>query len=162
MSWASNNKKIQGALARQVGQDFEDMFTARCNYSKMVCVRIPDGGKTIKVKNILRVVKTKSPFDFIIGQNGKNAAIDCKTVQGKSFAYSSIDNSQLKWLSYTSNTMVSGYVVWFRETDDVVFFNHKLLAGLKKRESLKYCEGLALGSISRFNPTLIIQHPWPY
>ena len=150
------NKQFAGHLARDAGNSFEDFFTKRCTVDKIRAVRIPNAGRKIKTRTGFKVKLAKSPFDFLITHEGRSACVDTKTTMGKTFAHSMVVTHQLKWLQFTGPSIPSGYVIWFREPNQVVFFDHLILGNLKKGQSLKPADGVLLGPIENFKPGIIL------
>jgi penicillin-binding protein-related factor A (putative recombinase) len=95
----------------------------------------------------VRAIPTKTPFDFVMCRDGIAVFFDAKSTSAKTFAASAIQLHQLYHLARVENAgFRSGYVVYFQETDEVVFFSASQLAKLKRGDSLKPDDGLQLGS----------------
>jgi penicillin-binding protein-related factor A (putative recombinase) len=148
--------KIRGSLAKAVGDRFEAMMSNSCYRSKVVCTRIPNGAVMRYVKGKVIPVAVTSPFDFLLTYQGLTACVDCKTIDSGNFSYSSLTQHQVNSLMRIFESGVAaGYVVWFRESDNVVFFEAPKLRALRPRESLKESDGLSLGKFENFNSKLI-------
>jgi penicillin-binding protein-related factor A (putative recombinase) len=143
-----NFKRILGGkTAQQYGFGFEEIFRKRALSEGICPVRIPDSCKQISHTKFIRV---KSPFDFVIAKNGKSAFIDCKTYKTSRLTYSDIDKHQLENLLSLGQHSAAGYVVWFRNEDQVVFFSWSIMSDLKPKNSLQALDGLVLGDIGNF------------
>lgn len=81
--------------------------------------RIPDGCKQIGQRKIIRV---KTPFDFIVSCGRQVGFIDTKKLAKDSFPYSQIDDHQINqmWL-HESPAVKSGYVVYLSKINQVIF-----------------------------------------
>jgi hypothetical protein len=147
-----------GYFAKKVGDAFEELFKAACNRAQLVWIRVPNGAQLYKDKfGTLRTKLVQSPFDFLITANGLSAVVDCKTFEGNSLTYSQIKDHQLDALLKAGRSINSGYIVWFRELDAVVFFSAFRMNKLKEGQSLKFSDGLQLGSVSEFNPEMVLK-----
>jgi len=144
-----------GKLSKQVGTTFEKVFEAHCSQRQIAFVKIPDGCRRVQTLAGLRLIPVKTPFDFFICKNGKSATLDCKTINGSNFTYSQCDQDQVTALSLTGEHIPSGYLIWFRETDRVVFFSVIMLRMLQRRTSLRDSDGMLLGNVDKFNPEII-------
>lgn len=154
----SKNMVNAGAKAKSMGDLFERMMKLSCAAERIHCERIPDGCKVFKTRSgVVLPKKVNTPFDFVIAKNGKSANIDTKTIESGNFSYSMIKMHQVvSLLNFYDNKIPSGYLVWFRDVNQMIFFDAKKLYHLKRRESLKPSDGINLGSSSKFslNPVL--------
>lgn len=147
-----------GYFANKMGSAFEELFKASCNRSSLIWVRIPNGCQTYRDKTGKLCTKwVKTPFDFLITANGLSAVVDCKTIDGRTMSYSFIKDHQLDALLNAGRSINSGYIVWFREVDAVVFFSAFRMNKLKEGQSLDFVDGLQLGSVSEFNPSMCLK-----
>lgn len=145
-----------GKLAKDAGKTFEKILELRCHQFGLGFKKIPDGCYRANFGGKVKLIPMKTPFDFIICKDGKAATLDCKTINSDRFAFSQIDESQLKHLSDMGEHLASGYLIWFRATDHVVFFSHKKLMQLTPGNSLTECDGFSLGLVDFFNPEHIL------
>jgi penicillin-binding protein-related factor A (putative recombinase) len=143
----------RGLKAKEIGDLFEKILMASCLQHRISCVRIPNGTRLFKTKSGVVLPKlTKSPFDFIVAKRGLSACIDTKTIDSGNFSYSMIKLHQVISLINLHDELIpSGYLVWFRDIDQMVFFDAKKLYHLKRRESLKPEDGLMLGTKGNFS-----------
>ena len=149
---------LRGHRAKSAGDTFEEIFQVICNRDGIICVDFPDGCTKVKTPYGLKLYPKNMPFDFMICRDGKSAAIDAKTVQGKTFEYSMITRHQLESLSEVGPHIPSGYVVWFREIDKVVFFDYLKLISVASRTSLKPEDGIMLGTIGNARLVKVLTH----
>ena len=117
-----NTNSIRGgAKAQAFGALFENLFLNSCRKNGIVTTRFPDGCKSIGQNRIIRV---KTPFDWILSFNGKTALIDTKTTDSDSFSHSKIIIHQVTEMSAHQRAgTIAGYVIWFRKSNRVIFMN---------------------------------------
>lgn len=134
-----------GFRAKKNGASFEELIEARSRIQGITYVQIPDGCKQISAFKTIRV---PTPFDVILGF-GKNILFcDLKSTEGNSFTYSMIKPHQLRALSELSkHGQRSGFLVFFRSCNRVVFFNSRLLSSVKPGTGLSPNDGLFVGKI---------------
>lgn len=93
-------------------------------------------------------VPAKSPFDFIIAKNGKVVFFDAKSLDATTFTRSACKPHQIESLAgFEMSGLTSGFIVWLRQSNEVVFFKASQLKGLPPRGSLKVSDGILLGSV---------------
>jgi len=151
-------KVLAGRKAKHNGATFEAIFESACHRHGLTCTRIPDGCKQIGQQRLIRV---KSPFDFVVSYNGKTALIDTKTVARSVFANSAIDPHQAIILSNHEHAgAIAGYVVYLRETSEVIFIpGSTLMASLNSRGSLSHNSGglIPLGKLESIDLSRIFK-----
>lgn len=154
--YKNKTRVLAGKTAKSAGVTFEIMFERECAKNQVICVRMPDGCR-VRTGPQGRPVLTRvqTPFDFFFTKNGKSSCIDCKSKESGNFAYSDLTMHQVMSLQKISKSINSGYVVFFRDKDKVVFFSAEKLNLLKRRESLSADDGLLLGDSDDFNPEFI-------
>jgi penicillin-binding protein-related factor A (putative recombinase) len=77
------------------------------------------------------MIRVKTPSDWIITYGGMTALLDTKTTLGDSFPHSKIEPHQVEeMLLHSQSGAKSGYVIWMRKTDDIIFCSSALLASL--------------------------------
>lgn len=145
--------QMRGAQAQAAGSTFETHFKCRCNSLGITWVQIPTGA----FKTPFGWKPKKSPFDFVIGKNSMCAGVDAKTIQSGNFPHSKIDRNQLDHLNQASRCMASGYIVWFRDVDKVVYFPTRILNSVAKRESLKWEQGIYLGPFDNYRLEIVLK-----
>lgn len=137
--------RIRGKRNQATGQQFENIVSFHANRIRASFDKIPSGCKWVAGG---RAVAVPTPFDFIMSKNGTVVFFDAKTIDGGNFCYSSIDKQQLRsLLKHYNQSIKSGYLVWFRESDKVRFFDCKLLSQVKRGGSIKINEGEDFGSV---------------
>lgn len=97
--------------------------------------------------------KQKAQFDFIfLGPNAKVICFDAKTTGLKRFPCDKINPDQLKHLMDAGQNCPSGYLVWFRPVDKIVWFSwqelFRIITGPDR--SLVPERGLFLGPFQTF------------
>lgn len=144
----SISRVLGGKKAKRVGSFFEGSFQRQCFSQGITCIKIPDGCKTFGLGKLVRV---KTPFDFFIGFGEKTVFLDTKTFNKLSISFSDLTEHQIMNLKIMRKHALSGYLVWFRENNALVFFDIVELCELKSGKSLKYSEGVYLGTIEKFD-----------
>ena len=149
----SQNRKAGGLEAKRQGAAFESRMIVMAKANGIQIVRLPDGCKQVGPTRLIRV---KSPFDFLMSHNGRMAAIDTKSTKTKSVAVASIPSHQVDAMKRVAGSATAGFVVWFREQDSVEFFS---IGYAVESERLRVGEGMKLGSGSDFNLAAIFVKP---
>lgn len=98
----------------------------------------------------LKLVQSELDYEIILG--GLVRQVDAKTFQNtETMRHSWITPHQAetaRW--YMDQGVKSGYVVWFRDSNNVVFFDGYQLTNLQKGESLHWNAGEYLGGFETF------------
>lgn len=111
-------RRLQGRKAQSGGQGFEDIFERKCRIQKVICTRMPPGGKNVGK----RFVRIKTPFDWVLSYQKGFALIDTKTCNGVRLPNSKIEKHQIDELVlHESSGVTAGYVIWTRQNDRVFF-----------------------------------------
>ncbi len=152
------SRELSGYKAKQSGDAFEAIFHAMCNRFSIGCISIPDGCFRVKTPYGVKLKPCTTPFDYLICKDGRAAAIDCKTLNEDVFAYSCVVRHQLDSLTQSGQHIPSGYVVWFRPSGQIVFYDHHVLSQVQPRTSLKQTDGQIIGRIGYFEPERILNH----
>jgi len=141
----SLKRRIGGKRAKSHGDEFEAIVKSAGALDGFHVIRMPDGCKVIGPNKLMRV---RTPFDFIFVKSRKETFFaDTKTTEGKSFSHSQITPHQLdELLKIELNGGIAGYIVYFRETNEIVWFSSSKLNSISRGESLKPEEGVLLGS----------------
>jgi hypothetical protein len=149
---ATFKKIIGGKKGKSEGAAFEAFFATACYFAGLYPIRFPEGGKWIKDKGRMKMIPVKTPFDFIIINDGKTAFVDTKSIINERVIYSFLTPHQVETLSDCEKKGIkAGYVIHFKTTNNVYFFKASQLQELKKRESLEQHEGEYLGPLYRMN-----------
>jgi len=144
--------KTGGAKSQEIGATFESMVEIHCLQHRIACLKIPEACRKAKNKMGHWVIKPiKSPFDFIAAKDGQTVCFDAKTIDSKTFPRSQINFDQVEKLELIGQGTEAGYVIWFRPSDRVVFFDWRRLSSIVRGDSLKDDEGLYLGDGNSFN-----------
>lgn len=118
--------KIKGGLeAKRRGDEFEDILYAQAIEQGFAIVKIPPGCKQIGRNRLIRV---KSPFDYLIAKSAQMVAFDCKSTALNKFPSSLVKWHQvenLEWLE--KKDIEAGYLIWFRKLDQIHFFSAKYM-----------------------------------
>lgn len=134
---------ISGRQAKQRGQAFEAIITKEAYRTGWVTIDIPDGCRQVSHSKLIRV---KSPFDFVFVRKQKAIFCDVKTTKQKSFAFSKLTDHQIKLLKEIQlEGFVSGYIVNFTEINNTVFFNGFQISDQGMNGSLKPDDGILIG-----------------
>lgn len=147
-----------GGKQKAFGNLFEELFYHACKKVPGLAVtRFPDGCKVVGPKKMIRV---KTPCDWILTYGGVTALIDTKTTQGSSFHYSKIEAHQVnEMLTHQLSGGRSGYVIWLRKTDDVIFCNSHMLSQMMGRrgsiQAPQFGGTHFLGKSYQFRPKMI-------
>ena len=119
MAIPSLNKRLLGLRSKRMGESWENLFFSTAISQRIAITRVPDGCKQLGPKRIIRV---KTPFDWIVTYKGRTALIDTKSTDAETFPNSQIDESQMKHLlSQEIGGAIAGYIIWFRTLNQVVF-----------------------------------------
>lgn len=141
---------------KERGAFFEGVFKKRAQSNGFYCEKHELSCKYIGGGRLLRV---KGELDYkLITQTGQVGYFDCKSYLGDSFSFSVIDENQLKKsTNYNYYSVPSGFVVWFRLTNQVVFIKGRTIAEKGPSCSFRAEDGLVLGSIESFDLKAIMR-----
>lgn len=153
----NRNRKQSGKLAKIVGDQFENLLQISAIKHRIEFIKIPSGHKTIKVKGKLIHQRVRTPFDFIFVKNGKSVYFDAKTIESGNFCYSDLKSHQVNSLyNLEMQNVVAGYVIYYRDINQVIFYKASILRALKQRDSLKLDQGLYLGKEQEIDLNLLL------
>jgi penicillin-binding protein-related factor A (putative recombinase) len=129
----------------EIGSSFEDYFSDSVEAKGWAVTRIPDGCRQL---NKFKIVRVKSPFDFLVTKApGISFYCDTKSINGERFAYSSINQDQIKKLIAIERCgHVAGYVVFFRTINKFIFLSASQLSHVVPGASIKASNGIDLGN----------------
>jgi penicillin-binding protein-related factor A (putative recombinase) len=131
-----------GNQSQAFGDLFETIFLMQCRAQGVSITRIPDGCRQAGKK----IIRVKTPWDWVITYRNKTALIDTKTVQGDSFTYSAITHHQVdELLAHEKHGAIGGYVIWLRKANQVHFISARALAGVRGNR----------GSFSQDHPSML-------
>lgn len=113
------SRQFSGRRAQSNGAIFEAMFFTATARQGMTATRIPDGCKQLPNRRIIRV---KTPFDWLLAHNGRAIVCDTKRTDSKGLRHSLIDHFQVHHLLLNyARGINAGYVVWLA-TQDITYF----------------------------------------
>ncbi len=162
---------------REYGKSFEQIFEKIGRLNGLVVLKnhlagVPIGGggvRIIKSELDYRIIKRALYRAEDVGSAARAvmipaqvAFVDCKTFAGSHFCYSDLlakkepqDHQIQRALLYNDCGLPSGFVVWFRKTDEVVFYTGRMVheAGPGSRFEAK--DGQSLGRLTSFDLRLI-------
>lgn len=156
----SASRRVAGYLSKRNGQAFEEIFQLVCRQNRIACTRIPDGCRSIGRNRLMRV---KTPFDWVISHDGKSAMIDTKSTLAGTFPHSAIDRNQVKaMMEHCLVGVLAGYVIATQKNHQVFFIPATILIELSfQRGSISAQDQdrnvIPLGPLTTFNPKLIFQ-----
>lgn len=139
--------KIGGFKAKQAGDYFESLFSFFAIKAKATVIKLPDGCKRVFYNGKIKLLPMQTPFDYILAKNGKTIFLDCKTIEDSNFSFSKLTTHQVDSLfSLEKKEVLSGYLIYYRKVNKIIFYKASVLKKLKPRESLKEQDGLVLGN----------------
>lgn len=139
---ATERRRIAGIRAKQMGLAWENLFESNAYHAGCGVIKIPDGCRQVGKGKMIRV---KTPFDFVIMKSGKSIYLDTKTTLGTRWTFSDCDRHQMYWLEMCAKAgHRAGYMVEFRALKRIVFFSIARLSRLQPRESLSPDDGLQI------------------
>jgi penicillin-binding protein-related factor A (putative recombinase) len=119
-----------------IGANFERYFEKCASLKGWRVTRVPDGAKHLGKDRIVRV---KSPFDFVLTKKGKALFVDTKTTQGETYSYSSINQAQVEeLLAIEKQDHTAGFIINFRQNG--------LFCFVKASELSEVCPGQSIRS----------------
>lgn len=136
------------------GAQFEAIFERECIRKLIGAIRL----KNSTYVHGHGVVSVPAPFDWVTVYKGKSAYIDTKSYEDDALPHSHIKAHQLKELTKTEyHGHTSGYLVWHRSINQVVFYSAGVLNTIKEGESVKPDQGISLGKIENMNLRLLFE-----
>lgn len=138
-------RRLSGKIAQARGKSFEIRFQNVCKILGVEIQRIPDGCRQVG----RRIVRTKTPFDFVLAYKQRSAFIDVKTTKKNSFSFSEIVPHQLEALKKMSAGGVAGYIICFPE--QIYFVDVAILSETKPGESINLIYANKLGNVHFFD-----------
>jgi hypothetical protein len=134
-SLKTKTRQFSGRQAQSNGAIFEAMFFTAAARQGMTATRIPDGCKQLPNRRIIRV---KTPFDWMLTHNGQAIVCDTKRNDAKTFPHARIDHFQVHHLLLNyARGINAGYIVWLATQDLTMFVPApRLSKGLTTRGSI--------------------------
>lgn len=132
------SRRVAGRKAQNKGKGFETFLERACWAQGIVAIRIPDGCRKINggFGRLPKLLPVKSPFDWILGFEGRVVCLDTKNLGDKRLAYSALKQHQVQALWSLGKHCVAGYLVFFNELGMLSFFNGATLKKLCSGDSL--------------------------
>ena len=139
---------LGGGKSQANGAAFETAFEIICNQNGFSWLRIPNACRQIGKNSdgSPKLIRRKSPFDYLIANKGFSANIDCKSTEGKTWEYSDNDPDQIRELMNMRGDMLGGYIIHHPKLDLITFHDVLVLNKMRPRESLQPSEGIILGT----------------
>lgn len=134
--------------SRQRGKAFEDMFERLLLYQGFLPLK---NRLSVKVIGPNKFLPEKSQLDYtVISRKGDVGFFDCKSFVTNSIPFSHITKHQLeKALLYNEWAVCSGFIIWFRSMNLIVFFSGLVVNSLAGK-SLGPDNGIVLGPLENF------------
>jgi hypothetical protein len=135
---------------KQTGSAFEDLFFKQAQRNGLLVIKNYISAQ-YTYKGRLQAVP--SDLDFkLISQLGQVGYFDAKTYQEDHFVYSQLEEHQLaRAVLYNNWSVQSGFVVWLRKVNLVVFFSGHVIARKGPGSRFKFEDGLVLGRWENFD-----------
>lgn len=152
------NNRRRGYFAKKIGEKTEQDLIHHAYHQGILILQIPSGCKWVAAN---KVVPVPTPFDCVAIWGSKDIFFDIKTTEGSTFTYSMIHDKphQLDWLSKIERRgRQAGFLVLFRESNELVWFKASRMEMVKRRESLDPNDGLNLGPFYTADLTKIFLH----
>lgn len=135
---------------RQEGKIFETLFEKQAKRSGFL---VEKNGLTAKILWAGRPQLMKSQLDFLLAdRSGRVGLFDCKSFDSDHFTFSDLNLKQVERAAlYNEWGIPSGFVVWFRKSNRVVFFKGSQVRARGPRTRFLDSEGVHLGTFSIFD-----------
>jgi len=137
------------------GKIFETLFFKQ---AQRLGITVIKNHQTCRILFKGRVQLIKGELDFkLITQNVRVGYFDCKTYSENYFTYSEIDQAQLeRSILYNELSVPSGFVVWFRSENKVMYYPGQLIQKFGPRSRFDCTNGITLGRFEQFNLNMLI------
>lgn len=141
---------------RTEGSAFQDLFEKQSKRNGLLAIR---NHYTAKYQYSGTISVVKSELDYkLINQKGSVGYFDCKSFQQDHFTYSMIDEKQIERAClYNEWNVRSGFVVWLREINRVVFYSGHIIKGRGPGNRFESHDGLHLGKFESFDLRLLLR-----
>lgn len=141
--------QIKGARARSEGLAFETFFVNALRRVGFYAVHLPQGAKFVRgPRGIPKLSPVKMPFDLILSAPGRAGFFDMKSISDDRLVYSFLTPHQVDIMSdLEAQGHKAGYVVHFKKTNRVIFFEASKLQALERRESYTQDDGVDIGTL---------------
>jgi hypothetical protein len=156
------NNQASGRHAKKQGDLFERILETTAQFQQLNLIRVPNGGQYRKRGGVLKLEATTSPFDYVIQRKGfAPLFFDAKTRLNDSIGYAdfmskeSTSRQVLTLIRAIEFGTMSGFVIWFRTCDKIVFVDALKIGKMEPRTSINAADGLLLGSSEKLNLGLL-------
>jgi hypothetical protein len=132
------------------GNAFEDLFLRQARRNGLLVIK---HFLTARFTYRGRVQIIPGELDFkIANQQGRIGYFDCKTYHDSHFVYSALDSDQVKRaVTYNHYCIPSGFIVWFRQINQVVFYSGHAIARKGPGSRFEPSDGQSLGPFENFD-----------
>lgn len=118
---------IAGKKAQAKGKGFEVFIDRALTNQGWLVIRIPDGCKSLSGH---KVVRTKSPFDYLLIKDGVAIFMDAKRTKGPNVPKNLFSQHQIDWFKKINHRgFLAGFIVHVESTDDLLWIRHDLSVG---------------------------------
>lgn len=134
------------------GRAFEEIFEKRAQSNGLLPTKIPSAARFL-YKGRIQVIKSDLDYRLIRRSDGRVGYFDCKCYTGSHFVHSDLSSDQVeRAVLYNECRVPSGFVVWFRATDQVAFYSGTRVQELGPRTRFTVDNArLRLGTIQDFD-----------
>lgn len=134
---------------RTIGNQFEKIFKKQAQSLGLLAIKNELNAKYIGGGGVRAF---KGDLDYkLIDRAGNVGFFDCKTFEKDQFTYSQIEPHQLdRSIVYQEWGVPTGFIVWFRESNSVVYFSPKRITFGGPRSCFFPEDGLILGTYESF------------
>lgn len=145
-------------MGKDLGNFWEKLFSDEARREGLLIEKNPLSCK-ILWKGKLELLPSRLDFN-LADTDGEHGFFDCKCFAHDHFVYSQIDTSQLdQALLWNEWNVPAGFVVFFRQTQEVVYFSGYEIARAGPGSRFSRDEGLVLGRWDRFNLRPVLARP---
>lgn len=136
--------RMRGYKAKKNGDKFEQRLVRSAFLAGWKHIQIPMGARMLSAT---QMVRTKTPFDFILHKKNMILFADAKTTSAKTFSHSMISEHQARHLSNLhKNGFMAGYVIFFQALNATVFISGTQLIEIQKGQSFTSEHGILIGN----------------
>lgn len=141
---------------RVAGSEFEAIFVKRALSNGLLVIK---NHLTCKFTYNGRLQVVPGELDFkLVSAAGTVGYFDCKAYESDHFTYSQIETTQIdRAVVYNNWRVPSGFVVWFRPENAVVFFTGHMIAQKGPGNRFKSNEGYRLGGFETFDLNTVLR-----
>lgn len=141
---------LRGKKNKSQGRAFEHMFEHSLRKHKFAYDKMPDGCRQLGAFKLIRV---KTPYDWIITLSGRTALIDTKSFIGDKLIPSQVTPHQAQSMRLHANRgAIAGYVIWFRDHNSVRFAESCVLDQITaSKTGILFSYLVDLGSIQKMD-----------